>query len=195
MTRPLPFRLALAALATLASGLGACSPEPPETPATPDAGPNALVLGTDGIAGLDGATPFDTAAVRAALPPGFTVEVRSVETEAGRVPVLWALRDGRLVLEVYAGADGATVGRIDAADEGVAGPTGLRVGRTFAEADGADMDCEPGAEELSGRAVCRPDGGPVRYVFASRSTGPDGALPPADSLADALLERLVWTEE
>lgn len=183
-------------LATL--GLGACASEPEPAPSASLGSETsaALTLGADGIGRLDGSTPFDTAAVRAALPPGFTVELRSVETEAGLVPVAWALRDGQLVLEIYPDEDGATVGRVDAASEQVEGPTGLRVGQTFADADGADMDCDLGTEELSGRAVCRPaSGGPVRYVFASRYTDPGGALPPPDSLANALLERLVWTAE
>ncbi len=195
MTRTL---LGSLALAFLAGSLGACTPETPDAP-SPDpadaAAAAVLTLDADGIGGLDGAVAFDTAAVRAALPWGFSVEFRSVETEAGLVPVLWALRDGQLVLEVYGDAD-ETVGRIDAASEQVAGPSGLRVGRTFAEADGGAMDCTPGTGELSGRAVCRPDvGGPVRYVFASRFADPGHPLPPADSLGNALLERLVWRED
>jgi hypothetical protein len=154
-------------------------------------GPAAdLTLGEDGVGEITSATPFDTAAVRAALPGGFSTERRSVETETGLVPVVWALRDGQLVLELYADASGTRVGRVDAPNEAVAGPGGARVGQTFADVGGADMACEAGADELGGRAVCRGADG-VLYVFASQQTlGPD--LPPAEALADALLERLVW---
>ena len=76
----------------------------------------------------------------------------------------------------------------------VFGTSGAHVGQTFADVDGAGMDCETGTDELSGRAVCAGDADGVLYVFASRQTlGPD--LPPADSLADAFLERLVWRAE
>ena len=189
-----PLRLALA----LAVALSACAddPAPDAAPApSPTDAATALTLDADGVGRLGAETPFDTAAVRAALPPGFAVELRSVETEAGRAPVAWALRDGLLVLEVYPGADGATVARIDAASDQVEGPDGARTGQTFAELDGAGMDCDPGEQELSGRVVCRASrGASVRYVFAH--AGADASrLPDDDQLADALLERLVWTAD
>ena len=189
-----PSRLALA----LALVLTACAgdPAPDADPASPltDVA-TALTLDADGVGRLGAETPFDTAAVRAALPPGFVVELRSAETEAGLVPVAWALRDGLLVLEVYPSDDGAQVGRIDAASDQVAGPDGARTGQTFAELDGAGMDCEPGEGGLSGRAVCRQGRGEsVRYVFA-HADADAGGLPSDDQLADALLERLVWTAD
>ena len=178
---PRPLLVLAAALA-----VSACGPDGPADSVAP-VPPSALVLGADGVAGLGAATPFDTAAVRAALPPGFAVE---------RQPgggALWALRDGRLVLEVYPG-EGGRVGRIDAVSDDVVGPDGARVGlQTFADLDG--LDCEPGAASLDGRAVCRRRGSPVRYAFASRAVVPGQPLPPADGLAGALLERLVWTAE
>ena len=177
---------------SLAVALAACGGEPePEAPAAMPELSALLTLGEGGVGRLDGSVPFDTAAVRAALPGGFTVELRSAETDAGLVPVAWALRDGQLVLEVF--GDGGRVARVDAVSAEVDGPDGRHVGQTFAEANGAAMDCEPGTAELGGRAVCRPNrGAPIRYVFASRFATPGGPLPPADSLADAFLERLVW---
>ena len=191
-------RLALARLAlVLGVALAACAdePAPDAAPATSPTDPaTRLTLDPDGVGRLGAETPFDTAAVRAALPPGFAVELRSVETEDGLVPVAWALRDGLLVLEVYPG-DGGGVGRIDAASDQVAGPDGARTGQTFADLGGADMDCDPGEQELSGRVVCRPRrGGSVRYVFA-HADADAGRLPDDDRLANALLERLVWTAD
>lgn len=171
---------------TAAPGAGATRADSLATTPTTD-----LTLGEAGVGQISSETPFDTAAVRAALPSGFTTELRGAEIEAHVVPVVWALRDGQLVFEVYADASGARVGRVDAPSEAVVGPGGARVGQTFADVGGAGMDCEPGAEELSGRAVCRGDADGVLYVFASQQTlGPD--LPASDALAEALLERLVW---
>ena len=184
-------RLSPALLVGLASfvGLAACATDPAPSPDAPAAtASGGLVLGPDGLGRLGAETPFDTAAVRAALPAGFAVEVHAVETEAGRVPAIWALRDGLLVLEVFGGE---TVSRIDAASDPVAGPGGARVGQSFADAGGDGMDCAPGAGAFAGRAVCE-DGG-VRYVFAHAHAG-DG-LPDRDALAEALLERIVWTAE
>ncbi|HEX8385663.1 MAG TPA: DUF1131 family protein [Rubricoccaceae bacterium] len=188
--RPAPL-LSAAVLTLAACGGDPAAPDPSATGGTRVEGSADLVVGEAGVGPLGAETPFDTAAVRAALASGFTTELRSVETARGLVPVVWALRDGQLVLELYADPSGARVGRVDAPNEAVSGPGGARVGQTFADVGGADMDCEAGTDELSGRAVCRGDDRGVLYVFASQQTlGPD--LPPAEALTDALLERLVW---
>lgn len=166
--------------------LAACAGEPEPPPAADD---GALVLSDDGLGGLSAETPFDTAAVRAALPAGFAVEVHP----AAAGPGVWALRDGLLVLEVSAGADGL-VGRIDAASDQVAGPTGARTGQSYVDAGGDAMRCDPGVGEFAARVVCRPRrGSPLRYVFAHAAA--PGTEPTDDQLAAALLERIVWTAE
>ncbi len=172
--------------------LAACSPnaEAPATGAAPPTGA-ALELTASGVARLGAATPFDSAAVHDALPPGFTTERHA---EADGTPTIWALRDGQIVFEVYpaAGATGAaaTVGRIDAPNEDVRGPAGVHPGQTFAEAGAAALDCALGADDLRDRAVCRGDG--VDLVFASQALAGQTDLPDAAALADAFLERLVW---
>ena len=184
-------------LALLPVLLAACAGDPAPavdaTPSAPGDPATVLTMDADGVGRLGAETPFDTAAVRSALPGGFAVELRSVETEDGLVPVAWALRDGQLVLEVYPGGDGR-VTRVDAASDQVAGPNGARTGQSFADLDGGSMDCDPGEAELSGRVVCRPRrGGPVRYVFAHAAAA--GEVPDDDQLATALLERLVWSAD
>ena len=186
----MPTRPSGAAPLAVALGLvlfSACTEAPDTPPAAQDDASGALVMGPGGVGRLGAETPFDTAAVRAALPAGFAIEVRTAETEAGRVPVVWALRDGLLVLEVH--GDDGRVTRIDAASDQVGGPDGARTGQSFAEVEGGRMDCEPGERDLSGRVVC--GRGPVRYVFATAASSDADD----DELADALLERLVWTAD
>ena len=180
-----------AAGAVLAAGCGG-EPAPPEAtdPAPSRAG---LALTADGAGRLSAATVFDSAAVRDALPAGFTTERH--DGPAGE-PVIWALRDGQIVFEVYAasgataGEAGASVGRIDAPSDLVSGPGGAQPGQTFAEAGGAALDCTLGTDDLRDRAVCR--GAGVDLVFADRALVGQTALPPAEALRGAFLERLVW---
>ena len=171
--------------------LAACggddAPAPGGAPAASRTG--GLTLSAEGVAGLSAATPFDSASVREALPAGFTTERHDAPDGAAAV---WALRDGQIVFEVTGDTSG-TVTRIDAPNEDVSGPGGVRPGQTFAEAGAADLDCALGADDLRDRAVCR--GAGVDLVFASRALVGQSALPPADSLADAFLERLVWRAE
>ncbi len=188
MTRRSPRPALLAAALGLA--LAACGPDPApgaDAASAPDAS-SGLVMTADGVGALGAETPFDTAAVRAALPAGFAVEVQPAETGGRAGPVVWALRDGLLVLEVY--GDDGRVGRIDAASDQVEGPGGARTGQTFAEVDGGRMRCEPGEDELSDRVVCRARRAAVGYVFAHAAAA--GTMPDDDQLADAILERMVW---
>ena len=170
--------------------LAACGGEPEA--AAPEADtprPGNLTLTAEGVAGLTAATPFDSVSIRDALPAGFTTERHLAP---GGTPAVWALRDGQIVFEVTGDTTG-TVARIDAPNEDVSGPGGVRPGQTFAEAGAAGLDCTLGAGDLRDRAVCR--GAGVDLVFASGALVGQTALPPADSLAGAFLERLVWRAE
>lgn len=169
-----------------AAALASCSDRAPDA-SDPATDPNALTITRDGAGRLGAATPFDTTAIRAALPAGFDTERHDGPSGA---PVVWALRDGQIVFEVYPDAAGLAVGRVDAPNAAVAGPQGARPGQTFAEAGGADLDCAPGTDDLAGRAVCRSGG--VDLVFASAALVGQTALPPDAALADASLERIVW---
>ena len=180
----LPLLLALAGCADEAPGTGAGEPAAPGT---------LLGIDASGVGALSAETPFSPEAVRAALPEGFEIETGRIETERDTVPVLYAFSDGQIILEVFPDRTRDRVGRIDAASALVAGPQGARPGDGFSDVGGGGMDCQPGTEELAGRAVCRASGGgPVRYVFAHGADTPRGALPERDVLAQSILERIVW---
>ncbi len=170
--------------------LAACSPDAgapaPAAGSAPSTGA-ALELTAEGVARLGAETPFDSAAVHDALPPGFTT---ARHADADGTPTIWALRDGQIVFEVYPAADSATVGRIDAPNEDVRGPGGAHPGQTFAEAGAAALDCTLGTDDLRDRVVCRGEG--VDLVFASQAFAGQAKLPDAEVLAGTFLERLVW---
>ena len=168
----------------LALLLAACASDAPPSASGPAEAldPNALVLSPRGVARLGAETPFDTVAVRAALPAGFAVELHGGQSGE---PAIWALRDGQILFEVYGAA---TVTRVEAPNADVAGPGGARPGQSFAEAGGEAMDCEIGTGRLADLAVCRRDG--LGYVFASAAFVGQTEMPEAP--ADAFLERIVW---
>ena len=173
--------------------LGGCASDAPSGDAAP-AGPDPLLrLTEEGVAGLDGTTSFSPEAVRAALPEGFAIETGRVETTRDTIPVFYAFSDGQIILEVYPDGQRQRVGRIDASSELVMGPNATQAGAGFGAMNGADMSCEPGTDELTGRAVCSPrGGGPFRYVFAHGADTARGELPDRDVLAQSILERIVW---
>ncbi|MFN3595830.1 MAG: DUF1131 family protein [Rubricoccaceae bacterium] len=190
-----PWRLgALARLAAslLAAALGAaaCADAPAGEAPSEATGVAALTVSDDGVGPLGARTRFDTAAVRAALPPGFSVDVRSAPL-AGASPIA-AFADGLLALDAYPDASGNRLARIDVLSEQARGPGGVRVGQSFAETGGAALSCAPGEGDLAGRAVCTPEGhARVRLVYAYGAAEP-GVLPPLEALGGAILERIVW---
>ena len=178
----------LAALAVLVAGcLAGCASEG-ASPST--AAPALLTLGPAGAGDLAARTPFRADAIQAALPDGFVLESDRVSLDSASVPVFYAFHEGLIVLEIYP-SGGGTVGRIDAASAEVAGPDGERPGAGFREADGDDMACAAGRDELAERAVCT-RGGPLRYVFAHGARTLPGELPDRDVLRQSILERIVW---
>lgn len=179
-------RLWLAVLA--AGGLAGCTDEGGELGAS---SPILLTLGSEGTAGLRAETAFTAEAIQGGLPDTFVLEADRVSLDSTSVPVFYAFFEGLIVLEVYPAANGRTIGRIDAASAKVAGPGGVRPGAGFRQADGDDMACEPGRDELEERAVCT-RGGPLRYVFAHGARMAPGELPERDVLRQSILERIVW---
>lgn len=177
-------RLAMPLALVLPLALAACGAPSADVPADAPAATPGLTLTADGAGRLGAETPLDSAAVRQALPAGFVTERHDGPDGA---PAVWALRDGQIVFEL---TGGDTVTRIDAPSEAVTGPGGVRPGQTFAEAGGDRGDCALGTDDLRDRAVCDADG--VSLVFASEALVGQAALPPAEALAGAVLERLVW---
>lgn len=164
---------------------------PADTTSVPDGAPNGpLVLTADGLGAIAASTPFHVDTVRALL-PGFDVRPEQRSAEGMPHPVLVAYRGGTPAILITADTDGRRVRRVAVTSETVEGPAGRRVGQRFAEA-GA-LQCLPGEEELSGNALCTDPAVPgVLYVFAHSWNGPDGELPPTDSLATAPMSQMVW---
>ncbi|MEM6327490.1 MAG: DUF1131 family protein [Bacteroidota bacterium] len=164
-------------------------------PTEADAGASTLLtIGEDGVGDLTSTTPFSREALEAALPAGFALEESRVLAEGDTIPtpILYAFHDGHLVLEISPDANGRRIERIDAASARVEGPHGLRPGIGFAEARGDRMRCAPGRGDLSGRAVCSPGSGPLRYVFAHGGAPTPEALPDDETMQRSILERIVW---
>lgn len=169
--------LVLSALA-----LSACTGDAPSAPAALPAD-GGLVLSAEGLGGVGADTPLDAARIAQALP-----DVTAEAAPAGDAAAVWVLRDGQLLAEVYAAADGR-LGRIEVTGD-VPGPDSLTVGQTFAASGLARRACAPGDAGLAGLVVCDADG--VEAVFAHGWDGPSAELPPDDALADAFLARMVW---
>lgn len=145
---------------------------------------------------FDPSTPYSQEAIAERLPDYQLVE-SELSTEGIPYPVTMAIPEGTdSPVIVVAGIPGSDLIFAVAVREQrkVANPAG-RIGQTYGEARFDGMACWPGAEERSGDIVCiDPRNAAVGYWLRPEGyQGPDGELPPADVLADAVIYEIRWT--
>ena len=187
-----PCFIALAAsLLALAGcrGLDLAASAPPRL-----SGPKGFPIAVTGAAvgSLNAAVPFERRAIQAAL-PGFQLKDIRAYAQGAEKPALGAFENGVQVLQIFPDASKRRIGEIHAVRETVTGPTGERVGGSFAEA-GARLSCRPGSGEYRGLVLCSSAAAPnVALIYSVPDyQGLDGRLPPADRLAKAVLQQIVW---
>lgn len=145
---------------------------------------------------FDPATPYTPEAIGAAL-PGYELVESELETEGSPYPVTMAMpRGASEPVIVVAGIPGADlIFAVAVREPGKIANAAGRIGQTYGEARFEGMTCWPGAEERSGDVVCLdPRNSAVGYWLSPEGyEGPDGELPPADVLADAVIYEIRWT--
>lgn len=187
---------ALAALVALA--LAACSGEAPETTdetagdLVVETADDSLWSATSSRLGPIGAgTPYSLDALQDALPEFTLVEAgRSAEGMSYSVYEARLDGDGSADL-VFDGVQGRllavrirTAGLVEAAAD---------IGETAGSAGFDFDDCFPGVEERSGDVVCPdPRGNGLNYWIAVDHAGPDGELPPAETIASGEVYEINW---
>lgn len=145
---------------------------------------------------FDPSTPYTQEAVAERL-TGYRLVESQLETEGMPYPVTLAIPEGAdaPVIVVAAIPDSDLIFAVAVREEGRIGNAAGRIGQTYAEARFEGMACWPGAEERSGDIVCLdPRNSAVGYWLRPEGyAGPDGELPPADVLADAVIYEIRWT--
>jgi hypothetical protein len=189
-----PFPTAIAALFASCALFAGCSSAIDGGIAEPSVEPGETVLqfGPAGVGGIGVGTAFSGPAIEAAL-PGFAASSVTMATEDRTLQALAVFRDGLQVLQVVPGPDG-TVGAVHGVSAAVRGPSGTRVGMSFADARIDPRTCRPGTGNWAGMPICPVPAVPeVTLVFAVNGAEDPTALPDAATLSGATLQRIIWT--
>ena len=156
--------------------------------------PRAVVTITDaGVLGLTAETGYGPKAIGQAL-PGFTIETIQTAGEAGTQWTYAAFLDGLQMVQIFKG-NGGKIGQIHGVGDAVAGPNGERLGMRFDQSNLPRSACRVGKSLWRGMAICKAaHTSHVSLVFAiAEFAGPFDRLAPPSQLAEATLQRIVWT--
>ena len=146
-----------------------------------------------GLGAVGAQTPYSSKSLQAAL-PDFSFDTVQTATGSEITWLLTAFKDGLQQAQFEPDRTRKTIARIHVVGQETAGPNGERLGMTYAETNGARLSCQPGHDEWTGMALCTSDGGRLTYIYAPQDyAGPDGALPPAKTLANSHLVRMIWS--
>ncbi len=148
---------------------------------------------------LDALAEFPTNRPLAELPllealTGLNVQRESTATEGEQRYFFNISREGTSLLQVIPDASGGPYAVV-IRDARVARRLGYTIGdshRQWGRTE-VDIECDPGAEELSGSVLCSVPQRPAWLLrFDGDWQGPDGSLPPPDVLAGWILSEVIW---
>lgn len=145
-----------------------------------------------GVAGLTGATAMDASAISDAL--GRDYRLRSgMKTHNGDIVHYFEAMQGDKQALVING-DGGTVSRIDVLDGNIESAGGVKVGTRFSDVyDKAFGNCQAANGDESNVVECKAkDSAHISYQFSGNWQGPQGLMPPDDTLKNWTLSKIIW---
>lgn len=145
-----------------------------------------------GVGGITGATALNEQAIGEALGDDYRLRSGMKTHNGSIVHYFEALRGDKLALVVN--GDGGTVSRVDVVDDGITAADGVKVGTAFSDIyDKAYGNCQPAADDASNIVECKAkDSAHISYQFSGDWQGPQGLMPPDDTLKAWTLSKIIW---
>ena len=160
-----------------------------------DPGLEALALSASGAAlgPVTATTPFDADRLQRLFPGTSLIETQDF-SEGESYPSLRVERDGVPLLELRS-TDGASIHSVEILEAAAVARLPASHGSLYEDlyTGKSAPSCDPGTEEESGLVICTaPFSGHIRLVFDGVWHGPDGRLPPPETLRTWEVQRIVW---
>lgn len=156
---------------------------------------DGLTVSDNGVGRLGATTALQASAVTEALKGDYTLRSGMRMDNGQVVPFFEALKENNVML-VISGQSGH-VNRINIKDPNLVTTTGVKIGTPFSalfsRAFGA---CESLNDDERNAVICQAPQLPhIHYVFSGNWQGPEGLMPPDDTLKDWKVSRIVWSSE
>ncbi|QKJ88131.1 outer membrane lipoprotein [Paramixta manurensis] len=152
---------------------------------------SSLKVSEQGVGGLTSATPMNRDAIDKGLNGDYTLR-QGMRSEKGAVVSFWqAVDDGEVKLAIYGKS---SIERIEVTDSDIASVDGTKLGDTFSQHyQKAFGNCQQ-AEGVGENGVeCKaPNSQHISYVYHGKWAGPEGLMPPDDTLKSWTVTKIIW---
>ncbi len=145
-----------------------------------------------GVGALTSTTALDENAINEALDGDYRLR-SGMKTAGGTIVRYFEALDGDKVALVINGESG-TVSRIEVLDASIETADGVKIGTPFSDVFGkAFGHCVSATGDDSGSVLCKAkDSEHISYLFSGEWRGPQGLMPPDDTLKNWTLSKIIW---
>ncbi|MDF7680660.1 RpoE-regulated lipoprotein [Enterobacteriaceae bacterium ESL0689] len=153
---------------------------------------SSVVVSDQGVGQLTATTPLSEQAIRDALPGNYRLR-RGMKSVNGNIePYYEALKEGQVMMTIE--GHSGTITRITTTDSAVKTAGGVRIGTPFSTLyRRAFGHCRKENHSTTMAIVCQAEGSQhISYVFSGEWHGPQGLLPPDDSLQNWPVSQIIW---
>jgi len=186
-------------LAVSITALTACNDDttPPATDITKNSALTSnskrIIVSDQGVGPITPKTPFNIHTITVAFPDYSVVEQLNFQ-EGESYPEISVSKGIKTLLTLHPTVDLKSIFSVVVEDNIIANALNHRLGTLFSDIYTTEaFQCQPGAEEMSGKVLCRPPNSTnMLYLFTGRWDGPDAQLPPTDTLHSWALESIIW---
>ena len=145
-----------------------------------------------GVGALTASTPLDEKAITDALDGGYRLR-SGMKTQNGNVVRFFeAMKEDKVALVIN--GDQGTISRIDVLDSDIPSQAGVEIGTPFSDLySKAFGNCQKATGDDSASVECKAqDSQHISYLFSGEWNGPEGLMPPDDTLKNWKVSKIIW---
>lgn len=145
-----------------------------------------------GVGALTASTPLDEKAITDALDGDYRLR-SGMKTQNGNVVRFFeAMKEDKVALVIN--GDQGTISRIDVLDSDIPSQAGVEIGTPFSDLySKAFGNCQKATGDDSASVECKAqDSQHISYQFSGEWNGPEGLMPPDDTLKNWKVSKIIW---
>ncbi|HEM7912303.1 RpoE-regulated lipoprotein [Citrobacter koseri] len=145
-----------------------------------------------GVGALTVSTPLDEKAITDALDGDYRLR-SGMKTQNGNVVRFFeAMKEDKVALVIN--GDQGTISRIDVLDSDIPSQAGVEIGTPFSDLySKAFGNCQKATGDDSASVECKAqDSQHISYLFSGEWNGPEGLMPPDDTLKNWKVSKIIW---